>query len=336
MNTPESQKVKFGVFEVDLATGELRKAGIKVKLQDQPFQVLSALLERQGEIVSREDLRQKIWRDDTFIDFDQGLSKAVNKLREALGDSADNPRFVETLARRGYRFIAPVETECGPAMLPGSPSVAGPKQTRPSRRRIWVWLAASGAVLAIVLATGLWPIDVPRVVDVVQLTNDGTHKGALVADGIRVIYGYEGSEVYSVPVSGGDPKRLPLPFLPNGRTRIRVSGYSPMRQQILFVSAGSDKDSVAELWLTGPGGDAARKIGELPSMNYSIALSPDANRLAIGLPDGVHIQSIANGERKKVHPMKSSTAVWWHPSGHNVGFLDGPGEDSKLRALAGE
>ena len=186
MNTPESQKVKFGVFEVDLATGELRKAGIKVKLQDQPFQVLSALLERQGEIVSREDLRQKIWRDDTFIDFDQGLSKAVNKLREALGDSADNPRFVETLARRGYRFIAPVETECGPAMLAGSSYVAGPKQTPPSRRRIWAWLAASGAVLAIILATGLWPIDVPRVVDVVQLTNDGTHKGALVADGNAV------------------------------------------------------------------------------------------------------------------------------------------------------
>jgi DNA-binding winged helix-turn-helix (wHTH) protein/WD40 repeat protein len=332
MNTPESQKVKFGVFEVDLATGELRKAGIKVKLQDQPFQVLSALLERQGEIVSREDLRQKIWRDDTFIDFDQGLSKAVNKLREALGDSADNPRFVETLARRGYRFIAPVETEYGSAILAGSSSVAGPKQTRPSRRRIWVWLAAIGVVLAMVLATGLWPIDVPRVVDVVQLTNDDTHKGSLVSDGLRVLYGYEGSEVYSVPVSGGDPKRLPLPFLPNGRTRIRVSGYSPMGQQILFLSAEKHQDSVCEMWLAGPGGDAPRKAGELPSMNCSVALSPDANRLAIGLPDGIYIQSIATGERRKIQPMKTDTVVWWHPSGNSVGFLDGPGEDSKTRA----
>src|SRR6476646_5296178 len=111
MNTPKSQKVQFGVFEVDLATGELRKAGTKVKLQDQPFQILSALLERPGEIVSREDLRQKIWRDDTFIDFDQGLSKAVNKIREALGDSADSPRFVETIARRGYRFIGDVAVD---------------------------------------------------------------------------------------------------------------------------------------------------------------------------------------------------------------------------------
>ncbi len=331
MNTPKSQKVQFGVFEVDLATGELRKAGTKIKLQDQPFQILSALLERPGEIVSREDLRQKIWRDDTFIDFDQGLSKAVNKIREALGDSADNPRFVETLARRGYRFIAPVETECGSAVLAESSSVAGPKQTRPSRRRIWVWLAASGVVLAIVLAAGLWPIDVPRVVDVVQLTNDGSYKGSVAADGIRIIYGYEGSEVYSVPVSGGDPKRLPLPFLPNGRTRIRVSGYAPMGQQILLMSAGGP-DSVAELWLAGPGGDAARKVGELPSMRYRAAPSPDANRLAIGLPDGIYIQFITTGERKKIKPMKSSRSVWWHPSGHIVGFLDGPGEDSKTRA----
>ena len=108
MDTPESQKVRFGVFELDLATGELRKAGTKVKLQDQPFQILSALLDRPGEIVSREDLRQKIWRNDTFIDFDQGLSKAVNKIREALGDSADNPRigklFQEVVVRQPGHF----------------------------------------------------------------------------------------------------------------------------------------------------------------------------------------------------------------------------------------
>src|SRR5262249_20375426 len=152
----------------------------------------------------------------------------------------------------------------------------------PSRRSLWVGLAASGVVVAVVLATGLWPIDVPRVVDVVQLTNDGTYKGSLVSDGLRVTYGYEGSEVYSVPVSGGDPKRLPLPFLPNGKTRIRVSAYSPMRQQTLFLSAEKPPDSVCEMWLAAPGGDAPHKVGELPSMDYSVALSPDANRLAIG------------------------------------------------------
>ena len=101
--------VRFRVFEVDLKSGEVRKDGLKVKLAEQPFQVLVALLEHPGEVVTREELQQKLWSNDTFVDFDNSLNKAIKKIREALGDSADNPRFVETLARRGYRFIAPVE-----------------------------------------------------------------------------------------------------------------------------------------------------------------------------------------------------------------------------------
>jgi DNA-binding winged helix-turn-helix (wHTH) protein len=101
--------VRFGVFEVDLKSGEVRKDGLKVKLAEQPFQVLVALLEHPGEVVTREELQQKLWSNDTFVDFDNSLNKAIKKIREALGDSADNPRFVQTLARRGYRFIAPVE-----------------------------------------------------------------------------------------------------------------------------------------------------------------------------------------------------------------------------------
>lgn len=100
--------LRFGVFEVDRAAGELRKQGVRVRLQEQPFQVLTALLENAGRVVTREDLRQKIWPADTFVDFDHSLNTAVNKIREALNDSASSPRFVETLARRGYRFIAPV------------------------------------------------------------------------------------------------------------------------------------------------------------------------------------------------------------------------------------
>src|SRR5262245_22057382 len=101
--------VRFGVFEVDLRAGELRKNGMKMKLQEQPFQILAMLLERPGELVTREELQQKLWSNDTFVDFDNSLNKAINKIREAVGDSANNPRFVETMARRGYRFIAPVE-----------------------------------------------------------------------------------------------------------------------------------------------------------------------------------------------------------------------------------
>src|SRR5438874_852833 len=102
---PSRGAVRFGVFEVDLRVGELRKKGIKVKLQDQPFQILQVLLERSGEVVTREELRGRIWPADTFVDFDQGLNNAIKRLRESLSDSPDNPRFIETIPRHGYRFI---------------------------------------------------------------------------------------------------------------------------------------------------------------------------------------------------------------------------------------
>ena len=107
--------LRFGVFELDLDAGELRKNGRRVRLQGQPFQVLVALLENAGRVVTRDDLRDKIWPADTFVDFDHSLNTAVNKIRESLGDSASSPRFVETLARRGYRFIAPVDGVAMPA-----------------------------------------------------------------------------------------------------------------------------------------------------------------------------------------------------------------------------
>jgi cholera toxin transcriptional activator len=106
----EARLLRFGVFEVDLTAGELRKNGARVRLQEQPFQVLTALLQNAGQVVTRDELREKIWPADTFVDFDHSLNTAVNKIRESLGDSASSPRFVETLARRGYRFIAPVDS----------------------------------------------------------------------------------------------------------------------------------------------------------------------------------------------------------------------------------
>jgi len=100
--------IHFGEFELDIAAGELRRQGSKLRLQDQPLQVLEILLQRPGEIVAREELQQKVWPSDTFVDFDHGINNAIKRLREALRDTADTPRFVETLPRRGYRFIAPV------------------------------------------------------------------------------------------------------------------------------------------------------------------------------------------------------------------------------------
>jgi cholera toxin transcriptional activator len=116
--------VRFGVFEADLVSGELRKNGTIVRVQEQPFQVLTLLLQQPGELVTREDVCRKLWPADTFVDFDHGLNTAVNKLREALGDAAANPRFVQTVARRGYRFIAPVQGTEKASASPATPTVA--------------------------------------------------------------------------------------------------------------------------------------------------------------------------------------------------------------------
>src|SRR6202051_4688937 len=98
---------RCGTYELDLRAGELRRQGVKVKLQEQPFQVLAQLLEKPGEVITREELRNRLWPADTFVDFDHSLNAAIRRLRDALGDSAENPRFVETVARRGYRFLDP-------------------------------------------------------------------------------------------------------------------------------------------------------------------------------------------------------------------------------------
>src|SRR5580700_7991117 len=105
--------VRFGLFEVDLATNELRKQGRRIKLQEQPCRILAILLDDIGKVVTREELSKRLWPDGTFVDFDHSLNTAIMRLREALGDSSDNPRFIETLPRHGYRFIAPVEDVVG-------------------------------------------------------------------------------------------------------------------------------------------------------------------------------------------------------------------------------
>jgi DNA-binding winged helix-turn-helix (wHTH) protein len=110
MTEPQpARRYRFGVYEADAATGELRRQGLRVKLNAQPFQVLCMLLERPGELLTREEISRELWPDGTFVDYEHGVNSAVNRIREALGDTAGNPRFVETLARRGYRFVAPVE-----------------------------------------------------------------------------------------------------------------------------------------------------------------------------------------------------------------------------------
>ncbi|HZZ15136.1 MAG TPA: winged helix-turn-helix domain-containing protein [Candidatus Sulfotelmatobacter sp.] len=110
MSGAEKRIFRFGVFEADASSGELRKAGMRLRVQEKPFQVLMLLLEHPGEVVTREEVRQKLWPSDTFVDFDHSLNTIVNKIRDALDDSAANPRFIETLSKRGYRFLVPVES----------------------------------------------------------------------------------------------------------------------------------------------------------------------------------------------------------------------------------
>ncbi|MBZ5565065.1 MAG: winged helix-turn-helix domain-containing protein [Acidobacteriia bacterium] len=146
-----SRLVSFGRYEVDLKTGELRKNGLKIRLQAQPFQLLAMLLERPGEVVTREDLQHRLWPGNTFVDFEVGLNKAIKKLRGALCDSAAGPRYIETLPRRGYRFIAKVEE--GTA---DKPAQRHPERALlPKRWRIMLVAGASAGLVGVVLAINL-------------------------------------------------------------------------------------------------------------------------------------------------------------------------------------
>ena len=155
-----SRRLAFGTFEADLHSGELRKDGVRLRLQAQPFQLLVMLLERPGELVTREEICQKLWSTDTFVDFDRSLGTAVNKIREVLEDSATEPRFVETLPRRGYRFIAPVTPVAEPPQDVASPVPLRPTSNKkeeghrsPFSRRI-VWIGA--CVVLVVSALVAW------------------------------------------------------------------------------------------------------------------------------------------------------------------------------------
>ncbi len=250
-STDRARVVRFGTFEVDLNARELRKSGVRIKLHGQPFEVLSMLLQRPGEVVPREELRQKLWPTDTFVDFDHGVNTAINRLREALGDSAETPRFIETVPRRGYRFIGTVNGGAGngvePTALTEAQPDAGEKPARQlgigarhaavglldagaprwnkSRRKLWA--AGLGLVgLCTLSAAGFYwftnasSMRLPSVVHYRQLTADRQIKGEspcgadneIVTDGPRVFFSEPSSDVAQVSSSGGDVVRVSTPF----------------------------------------------------------------------------------------------------------------------------
>lgn len=184
--------MRFGIFEVNLETGEVRRAGVKVRLQEQPFQVLAALLEKPGEIVTKEDLQERIWKDDTYVDFDRSLATAINKVRQALEDSATRPRFIETVPKRGYRFIG-LTGIVGDGQSQG----AGPPTAPVSKRVVWALLGAAAVTAAVLLVQSVldqserFTFSAPR-----PLTTDIGYEvsPSFSPDGNQIVYAWDGPD----------------------------------------------------------------------------------------------------------------------------------------------
>jgi Tol biopolymer transport system component/DNA-binding winged helix-turn-helix (wHTH) protein len=288
--------VQFGVFEVDLQARELRKSGVKIKLNEQPFQVLALLLERPGEIVTREELQARLWPADTFVDFDLSLNGAVKKLRQALGDESDNPRFVETLYRRGYRFIAPVSGTNGGGsgasqngihsvangdLHTGREAVADTTPSNAYRFTSGKRLAVIAALCLVVLLGGLVIFEraarpSPRITGFTQITSGGkVHQlGALVTDGQRLYFNAADKDriaLAEVSVSGGDSALLATPFQNTLLGDIAPDGSS------VSIRSMEGTSKISSIWLLPLPAGSPRPLGTVEAQ--SAAWAPDGRRL---------------------------------------------------------
>lgn len=299
---PETRR--FGVFELDLRAGELRRSGVKIKLQDQPFQVLALLLERPGEVVTREEVRKQLWPADTFVDFDHSLNAAIRRLRDALGDSAENPTFVETVARRGYRFLAPVSM--APANgngVPAIPPVSAEAAIKsPAISRRWVIVAASGVLLLLVgLAVGFFfARHVPAPSRTSQLTanpvDDPVVAAAISHDG-RYLAFSDQSGFYLRQIDTGETHSVPLP---DGLLPGSISWFPDNDHMVLGLCGGVNRDS--SLWEISALGGSARKLmdeGQSPAVSPDgkniafIAGKPLHQRIWISDPDGSQLRELS-------------------------------------------
>jgi Tol biopolymer transport system component/DNA-binding winged helix-turn-helix (wHTH) protein len=337
--------LRFGAFEVDLREGELRRSGLRIKLQEQPFQVLAILLERPGEMVSREELQQRLWPADTFVDFDHSLNSAIKKLREALGDQSNNPRFIETLHRRGYRFIAPVEGESrGPEMFsdgerPPTES-AGDKGSAVSvqhgPRRAARIAGVSAAVAVVVALVVLWtsPLPPPRILNYTQITHSGTSKinvvsvgsiaPPMVTDGSRVFFTEEerggNNAIGQVSVAGGDTILVPTSF-PNAG----VLGISPSGSDLLIYTWLANELRVP-LWVMPVLGGSPRRIGEV---TQDATWSADG-QIVYGLDHDLYVAKSDGTESRKLVSVPG-LPIWprWSPRGDVLRFTEhDPKKDS--------
>jgi Tol biopolymer transport system component/DNA-binding winged helix-turn-helix (wHTH) protein len=275
--------VRFGVFEVDLRTGELRKRGQRIPLQEQPFQVLAALLEQPGEVVTREQLRLKLWPAETFVDFDHSLNVAVRRLRDAMGESAESPVFIETVARRGYRFIAPLAKE---QQVPGTPPNTPPPTTRQHSRRNFIMAIGAASVVAVGALVLWWPYRTtrisPRIVRSKQLTFSGQignpyfteARQSIQTDGQRIYYSDKLSRLRFISVTGGEEG-----YVQTDAVNVALLHISPDGLKLLvrdFIS--SEGSSESPLWLVPANGGPRQRLGDIQAQDA--AWSPDGKTIA--------------------------------------------------------
>ncbi len=286
MADPDQPRIiRFGSFEVDKRTGELRKYGSRVKLQQQPLQILLVLLQRSGDIVTREELRQQLWPKDTFVDFDHSLNAAVKRLREAIGESADNPVFIETLARRGYRFTVPIEEAKNGAGI-GAAVAEKRAQDRPRRwALVGMSVVVAAAALVWVARTSVTrssaPSSKPAIAERKLTANSAENPidgAAISPDGTYLAYS-DSTGLYLRLIRSGEIHKIALP---NGFSA-HLEGWLPDGAHVL-VSHAERPDGTLGLWNVPIVGGTPRKILE---DGWGASISPDGTRIAFlrGAPD---------------------------------------------------
>jgi len=321
-----SRIIRFSTFEVNLHTGELRQRGQKVKLQEQPLQILAALLERPGEMVTREELRNKLWPADTFVDFDHSLNAAIKRLRDALGESADAPVFIETLARRGYRFIAPVN---GSSVLSGIELAPAPGRSKSFFLTHRIAIACLSPIVIAVLVWAAWRLSVRRT-EVIErrLTSNSSEKSvssaAISPDGKYLAYA-DNSAIYLKQIRTGEAHPVPLP--PNFVAR--VDDWFPDGSHLLV--SRQERPGRASLWSISMFGGSPRLLADDASGG---SVSPDGSRIAFRrldlTDDGLFgreewVMRSDGTDQVKVAADKSDgsevAAPTWSPDGKRIAYL---------------
>jgi DNA-binding winged helix-turn-helix (wHTH) protein len=282
----QSRTVRFGLFEVDLRAGELRKNGIKIKLQEQPFRVLVTLLQHPGDVFTREELHSELWPTDTFVDFEHGLNAAVKRLRDALDDSAENPRFIETLPRRGYRFIAAAV----PDVIQPEKSLSPLRRWREKQRAKHIWLSLG--LLALLCGVGIFPfswrlarkpadVRLPSIEVVPLVALHGMQRLlAFSPDGNQVAFmeieGGKGAGIYTTLIGG--EKSLRLTDNPGDS----YPTWSPDSRQIAFLRTFEKENGILELGIyvvPALGGTEHRLYMGPHSYSGGLDWSPDGSAL---------------------------------------------------------